>query len=330
MKRIIINLFAFISMTNICLSQWTEWYPVHTAIQVSFKYGKKGTDYSWMRFKNVSNQEFSTIRVEFEKFNNGIAETTGFSTFNVKPQAISESKGSWFNTDQEVRNIRLTKLEDKNHKDVLKSNSQQNGVNEIYFPKKQQAPQEAKQQAEDEETEKRLKARQEQEKRKQEELKRQNDVATQIKEQRIRKQDELAIQKNNQDEANKQKYKEQEEANKKSKKEISNSINEAGNIILKGINDAEAEREERKRIVQAEVEKMQEERSKSNATSNNSGTTQRVKQDEELVGSLLSPDDLADLINVIDESRINTKFQKELGSILWTEKALKLKYILAI
>src|SRR5690606_21266774 len=141
MKRITASLLVFASMTSLVLAQWTEWYPVHTAIQVSFKYGKKGTDYSYIRFKNVSSQEFKTVRVEFDVLDNGIAERIGVSTFNIKGLSVNESQGSWFHTDSEVRNIRITKLEDVNNKDVLKDNAKQTGVNEIYFPKKQPSPQ---------------------------------------------------------------------------------------------------------------------------------------------------------------------------------------------
>jgi len=319
MKRFIIFLSALTIQTNISLaqSQWTEWIPVHPAIQVSFKHAQKESDYSFVRFKSVSPQEFCAARVEFEIHEDGVYKIIGFESGRLKPMSIVQSDGSYFHTSKKAAKIRLTKLWDSECNDILNGSIKNNGVNEIYFPKKQQTTQEAKQEAENEETERRLKAWQEQEKRKQEDIKKQNAAAAKIREQQATKQQELELQRNKQQEETKKRYKEQEEATKKSGKEISNSINEAGDIILKGIKDAENEREERKRKVQAEAEKNR--ANSSPEIENGKSSNNQQTEKHEIEPNLLTKEELESYITHISPGRSNTTLNDKEGILSFVE-----------
>lgn len=116
---------------------------------------------------------------------------------------------------------------------------------------------ETKQQAEDEETERRLKAWQEQEKRKQENLKRQNDAANNARKIQLEKQREIERMRSEQNEALTKKVERERQISQSRQEAISNAISEVGDIIQKAKNDAETQREERKRQIEYEMEKSQ-------------------------------------------------------------------------
>ncbi len=234
MKRFIIFLTLLSSQTNIALSQsqWEEWIPVHPAIQVSFKHAQKESDYSFVRFKSVSPQEFCAARVEFEIHVDGVYKIIGFESGRIKPMSVIESKGSYFHTSKKVSKARLIKLWDSECNDILNGKNQNNGVNEISFPKKEQGKNE------------------EEDKIEQEKLKKQNEAALKVREQQLKKQQELSNQNKKREEELRTKIASENEANTKSKNELSNSIKEAGDIIINGINEYEREREERKKQIE--------------------------------------------------------------------------------
>ncbi len=114
-KLIIIILPSLSSAQN-----WSNWVDVGKGVQISFKFGARpceGLNNTYARIRNTSEVKYSRIRVEFDK--NCGEGTASVSAYNIGSGEINESPGNFYTTALKVSHVRLTHLEDGNHRSLL-------------------------------------------------------------------------------------------------------------------------------------------------------------------------------------------------------------------